>query len=76
MKLSENVIKEIRLHLVFMVGPLVMLPGLWLAYRFGLFFTLPAWLVVCFGIVMTVGLYIWWRQCLSSDKLVFKPRIW
>jgi type VI protein secretion system component VasF len=76
MKLSDNVIKEIRLHLVFMAAPAVLVPGLWLAYRFGLFFTLPAWLVICFGIFMTVGLYIWFRQGLSPDKTRLKVRIW
>lgn len=76
MKLSDNMIREVRFHLVFMVGPLCMAPCLWLAYQCGLFYTLPAWVVFCLGVFMTVGLYVWFRQGLSSDKTSYKVRIW
>lgn len=76
MKISENMMNEIRFHLVFLAGPAVLVPCLWLAYEFGLFYTLPVWFVIGFGIFMTVGLYIWFRQGLSPDKTTFKVRIW
>ena len=76
MKISDNIRKEIRFHLVFLASPAVLVPCLWLGYKFGLFHTWPAWIVICFGIFMTVGLYIWFRQGLSPDKTTFKVRIW
>lgn len=76
MKLSKNMRQEIRLHLVFVCGAWVIAPLMYFTYQIGYFPGMPAWMAVCFGLLMSVLLYIWFRQGLSRDKTQIKPRIW
>ncbi len=76
MKLSKNLRQEIRVHLSFLGGAWVLPAILYFAFQWGLFDPAPAEFVVCFGVFMAIGIYVWFRQGLSTDKTQFKPRIW
>lgn len=74
MNLSKKIRLEIRLHLVFFAGAWVTIPFYYVAYQLGWFFRSPPEAVVCYGVFVTLCLYVWWRQCLSPDKTSFHPK--
>lgn len=76
MKLSNNLIHELKLHRIFVLG---LVPGMAmfvLGFSMPLFDGVPLWAKISFGVICVVLFYVWWRQCLSPDKTRFTPKWW